>query len=255
MLHIETSSINLIFRRHGIQGLCAQTSQMSRHQFQFNVARLTVVLLGYYPDWKHHWLKLTLLWPDHTCRASTSTLHYWFHISTQIIILKKYLSYNGNYNIWDESCELNIMQCMYMYVCVRMYVHTSLCRNSAVPKTLNCQRLASSHITWPGIFHVIVLTVYIPHSANAMATCEYIHSTVSQLQMANPQSLIMDFNHISLSATLHNFSQYIDCHTGTEKPWTYCLQTQSRLTAHQPSPRLGTQTTTWSFSTPLRPSW
>ncbi|XP_078810605.1 uncharacterized protein LOC144994967 [Oryzias latipes] len=60
--------------------------------------------------------------------------------------------------------------------------------------------------------HVLVVTVYIPPSADAAVACERVHSTVSQLQTQHPQALILisgDFNHACtpLSATLSNFTQ------------------------------------------------
>lgn len=106
--------------------------------------------------------------------------------------------------------------------------------------------------------NVLMLTVYIPPSADAMAACEDIHTTVSQLQMAHPQSLIIisgDFNHATLSTTLPNFSHYVDCHTRDKKILTCCLPTQMRLTAHYPSPHLAPWTTIWLCCTPPTPPW
>ena len=37
--------------------------------------------------------------------------------------------------------------------------------------------------------HVIAVTVYIPSSADAAATCETLHTAVSQLQTSHPQAL------------------------------------------------------------------
>lgn len=64
-------------------------------------------------------------------------------------------------------------------------------------------RIWPYRLTW-AFTHVILLTIYITTSADAMAACEDIHTTVSQLEMAHLQSLIIiisgDFNHASLSA-------------------------------------------------------
>ncbi|KAF7644468.1 hypothetical protein LDENG_00221520 [Lucifuga dentata] len=68
--------------------------------------------------------------------------------------------------------------------------------------------------------HVVAITAYIPPLANAAAACECIHTVVSQLQTLHPQSLILisgDFSHVSLSATLSTFPQYVGCHTRDNK--------------------------------------
>lgn len=68
--------------------------------------------------------------------------------------------------------------------------------------------------------HVIAITVYIPPSADAAAACELLHTTVSGLQTSHPHSLLLisgDFNHVSLSLTLPNFTQYVTCHTRDNK--------------------------------------
>lgn len=119
---LRLQKIRLIFKDMASRDCAPTHPRWAVTSLSLTLPGYNIVLLGDYPAW----LELRLLWPDHTCRASTATLHYWFHISTQIILLKKYLSYNGNYNIWDESCELNISflsVCICMCVCVCMYTH------------------------------------------------------------------------------------------------------------------------------------
>ncbi|KAI3367570.1 hypothetical protein L3Q82_026417 [Scortum barcoo] len=56
--------------------------------------------------------------------------------------------------------------------------------------------------------------------ANADAACELLHSVVAQLQTEHPQAFLLitgDFNHASLSATLPNFHQYVNCCTRDNK--------------------------------------
>lgn len=68
--------------------------------------------------------------------------------------------------------------------------------------------------------HVIALTVYIPPSADAALACELLHIVVSQLQTSHPHSFLMisgEFNHVSLSSILPNFTQYVTCHTRNNK--------------------------------------
>lgn len=51
---------------------------------------------------------------------------------------------------------------------------------------------------------MIMLVVYIPPSADAVAAAERVQSTVSQLQTKHPQARLLtsgDFKHASLSAT------------------------------------------------------
>lgn len=87
-----------------------------------------------------------------------------------------------------------------------------------------------------------MLTVYIPPSADAKAACEDIHTTVSQLQTVHPQSLLIisgDFNHATLSITLPNFSQYIDCHTRDNKTLDLLFANTKEAYSSSPLPLLG----------------
>lgn len=68
--------------------------------------------------------------------------------------------------------------------------------------------------------HVIVITVYIPPSANAAAACELLHTVVPQLQTQHPHSLLLfsgDFNREPMSSTLPTFSKYMRCLTRDNK--------------------------------------
>ncbi|KAI3359051.1 hypothetical protein L3Q82_015420, partial [Scortum barcoo] len=120
-----------------------------------------------------------------------------------------------------------------------------------VPGTLELLAVSIRPYYLPREFpHVIAITTYIPPSANADAACELLHSVVAQLQTEHPQAFLLitgDFNHASLSATLPNFHQYVNCCTGTIKLWTCCLQTQQAYSSSPlPSPAGPAQITTWS---------
>lgn len=65
----------------------------------------------------------------------------------------------------------------------------------------------------------IVITVYIPLSADAMA-CEVISSTTAKLQTEHLDAFMVitgDFNHATLDKTLDNFFQYVNCPTRDNK--------------------------------------
>ena len=69
------------------------------------------------------------------------------------------------------------------------------------------------------VSHVII-TVYILPLPDAAATCELLHTVVSQLQTQHPQSLLIiseDFNSAPLSSTVPSFTQYVKCHTRDNK--------------------------------------
>ncbi|XP_023814848.1 uncharacterized protein LOC111947981 [Oryzias latipes] len=92
--------------------------------------------------------------------------------------------------------------------------------------------------------HVLVVTVYVPPSADAAVACERVHSTVSQLQTQHPQALILisgDFNHACtpLSATLSNFTQYVNCHTRDKKTLDLFYANIKNAYASAPLPPLG----------------
>ena len=62
----------------------------------------------------------------------------------------------------------------------------------------------------------IIISVYVPPSADAAVACDVIHSTVAQMQTQHPDAFIVitgDFNHVSLDKTLPTFHQYVDCPT------------------------------------------
>ncbi|KAK2846486.1 hypothetical protein Q5P01_009485 [Channa striata] len=92
--------------------------------------------------------------------------------------------------------------------------------------------------------HVLAVTVCIPPSADAAAACECVHSTVSQLQTQHPQALILiseDFNHacLPLSATLPNFTQYVNCHTRDNKTLDLLYANTKNAYTSTPLPPLG----------------
>ncbi|XP_023812835.1 uncharacterized protein LOC111947686 [Oryzias latipes] len=92
--------------------------------------------------------------------------------------------------------------------------------------------------------HVLVGTVYVPPSADAAVACERVHSTVSQLQTQHPQALILisgGFNHACtpLSATLSNFTQYVNCHTRDRKTLDLFYANIKNAYASAPLPPLG----------------
>ena len=62
----------------------------------------------------------------------------------------------------------------------------------------------------------IIISVYVPPSADAAVACDVIHSAVAQIQTQQPNAFIVitgDFNHVSLNKTLPTFHQYVDCPT------------------------------------------
>ncbi|KAK0135139.1 putative RNA-directed DNA polymerase from transposon X-element [Merluccius polli] len=66
----------------------------------------------------------------------------------------------------------------------------------------------------------IVITVYIPPSADAMAACEAISSAAAKLQTEHPDAFMVitgDFNHAASNNILNNFHQYVDCPTRDNK--------------------------------------
>ncbi|KAK0139096.1 hypothetical protein N1851_024385 [Merluccius polli] len=66
----------------------------------------------------------------------------------------------------------------------------------------------------------IVVIVYTPSSAVAARACDIIHSTVADLQTRHPNALIIvngDFNHVNISKTLTDFTQYVTCSTRGDK--------------------------------------
>lgn len=58
------------------------------------------------------------------------------------------------------------------------------------------------------------MVTYIPPSANVKSACDIIHTVTAKLQTDHPDAFIAlsgDFNHVSLSYTLHIFKQYMTC--------------------------------------------
>ncbi|KAI3373391.1 hypothetical protein L3Q82_021937 [Scortum barcoo] len=90
--------------------------------------------------------------------------------------------------------------------------------------------------------HVITITTYIRPSANADAACELLHSVVAQLQTEHPQAFVLitgDFNHASLSATLPNFHQYVNCCTRDNKTLDLLYANTAGSYSSSPLPPLG----------------
>lgn len=68
--------------------------------------------------------------------------------------------------------------------------------------------------------HAIVVIVYIPLGAAASQANDVIHSSVAGLQTQHPSAFITvngDFNHVKVSKTLSNFSQYVTGGTRKDK--------------------------------------
>lgn len=60
----------------------------------------------------------------------------------------------------------------------------------------------------------IVITVYIPPSADREAAADVINTRVSCLQtQQHPFVINGDFNHVTLNGSLPGCTQYVDCHT------------------------------------------
>ncbi|KAI3352710.1 hypothetical protein L3Q82_020187, partial [Scortum barcoo] len=94
-------------------------------------------------------------------------------------------------------------------------------RNSSVPRTLSCWLWECAlYYLQREFMSTIVITVYIPPSADAAVACEVISSTTAKLQTDHPDAFMVitgDFNHGSLDKTLNNFHQYVDCPTRDNK--------------------------------------
>ncbi|KAI3367289.1 hypothetical protein L3Q82_008332 [Scortum barcoo] len=112
-----------------------------------------------------------------------------------------------------------------------------------VPGTLSCWPVSIRPYYLPREFsHVIAITTYIPPSANADAACELLHSVVAQLQTEHPQAFLLitrDFNHASLSATLPNFHQYVNCCTRDNKTLDLLYANTAGAYSSSPLPPLG----------------
>ncbi|XP_074487561.1 uncharacterized protein LOC141765409 [Sebastes fasciatus] len=66
----------------------------------------------------------------------------------------------------------------------------------------------------------MIVTVYIQPSAVAAQASDVIHSTIAGLQTRQPSAFIIvngDFNHVKVSKTLSNFTQYVTCNTRHNK--------------------------------------
>ena len=69
----------------------------------------------------------------------------------------------------------------------------------------------------------IIITVYVPPSADAAVACNVIHSAVAQMQTQHPNVITGEFNHTSLDKTLPTH-------------WIFCMQMLRMHTVPQPSP-------------------
>ncbi|KAL6473956.1 hypothetical protein MHYP_G00175170 [Metynnis hypsauchen] len=68
--------------------------------------------------------------------------------------------------------------------------------------------------------YAIIVTVYVPPSANPTSACDVIHSIIARLQTQHPSAFMAisgDFNHVTMAKTLPNFIQYVDCPTREER--------------------------------------
>lgn len=104
--------------------------------------------------------------------------------------------------------------------CLRMSSGVNLnklWRSNNVTETMSCWPWAPYYL--PREFsHNIAKTTYIPLLANADATCKLLHSVVAQLETDHPQAFLLKTgNHASLSTTLPNFHQYVNCCTRDNK--------------------------------------
>ncbi|XP_077578764.1 uncharacterized protein LOC144200462 [Stigmatopora nigra] len=90
--------------------------------------------------------------------------------------------------------------------------------------------------------HVIIITVYIPPSADAAVARELLHTTLSRLQTSHPQSLLLisgDFNHAPLTSTLPTFTQYVKCCTREQKTLDLLYANTKEAYSSAPLPPLG----------------
>ncbi|XP_051814688.1 uncharacterized protein LOC127537042 [Acanthochromis polyacanthus] len=64
--------------------------------------------------------------------------------------------------------------------------------------------------------HIITMLVYIPPKATDLVPCDLLHDTVAQIETRHSEALVIisgDFNHVSLSSHLTEFTQFVNCPT------------------------------------------
>ena len=105
-----------------------------------------------------------------------------------------------------------------LYVCERWYnpghvhVKEQLCSPNTVLLTVGVRPYYLPQ-EFPS---AIIISVYVPPSADAVVACDVIHSAVAQVQTQDPSAFIVItgyFYHVSLNKTLPTFHQYVDCPT------------------------------------------
>ncbi|KAI3362151.1 hypothetical protein L3Q82_012478 [Scortum barcoo] len=127
---------------------------------------------------------------------------------------------------------------------IALFVNDKWCNPGHIHvKEQRCTRDRYHPAVLPAKFsHVITITTYIPPSANADAACKLLHTVVAQLQTEHPQAFLLitgDFNHASLSATLPNFHQYVNCCTRDNKTLDLLYANTAGAYSSSPLPPLG----------------
>ncbi|XP_049435499.1 uncharacterized protein LOC125890744 [Epinephelus fuscoguttatus] len=90
--------------------------------------------------------------------------------------------------------------------------------------------------------HAIIVTVYIPPSANPTSACDVIHSAIARLQTKHPSAFIAisgDFNHVTMATTLPTFTQYVSCPTREERTLDLLYANAKDAYSCSPLPPLG----------------
>ncbi len=90
--------------------------------------------------------------------------------------------------------------------------------------------------------HVVIVTVYVPPSANPTSACDVIHSAIARLQTQHPSAFIAisgDFNHVTMVKTLPNFTQYVNCPTREERTLDLLYANVKDAYSSSPLPPLG----------------
>ncbi|XP_049927755.1 uncharacterized protein LOC126407114 [Epinephelus moara] len=90
--------------------------------------------------------------------------------------------------------------------------------------------------------HAIIVTDYIPPSANPTSACDVIHSAIARLQTKHPSAFIAisgDFNHVTMATTLPTFTQYVSCPTREERTLDLLYANAKDAYSCSPLPPLG----------------
>lgn len=90
--------------------------------------------------------------------------------------------------------------------------------------------------------HVVTVVVDVSPSEVVVSACDVIHSTVVELQTKHPRAFIVtngESNHVSISKTLTNITQYVDCKTRKNKALDLLYANRKEVNSSLVLPPLG----------------